>query len=36
MGVTVSTTVTEIDPRTFKVLRTFRVGHEPQHVRGRN
>jgi len=27
-----SDTVTEIDPRTFKVLRTFRVGHEPQHV----
>jgi YVTN family beta-propeller protein len=27
-----SDTVTEIDPRTYKVLRTFRVGHEPQHV----
>ncbi|HEY4571825.1 MAG TPA: YncE family protein [Kribbella sp.] len=27
-----SDTVSEIDPRTFKVLRTFRVGHEPQHV----
>jgi YVTN family beta-propeller protein len=25
-------TVTIIDPRTYKVLRTFRVGHEPQHV----
>jgi YVTN family beta-propeller protein len=27
-----SDTVTEIDPRTYKVVRTFRVGHEPQHV----
>ncbi|MGZ0149713.1 YncE family protein [Kribbella sp. WER1] len=27
-----SNTVTEIDPRTFKVIRTFRTGREPQHV----
>jgi YVTN family beta-propeller protein len=25
-------TVTEIDPRTYRVTRTFRVGREPQHV----
>jgi YVTN family beta-propeller protein len=27
-----SDTVTVINPRTFRVLRTVRVGHEPQHV----
>ncbi|WP_427887197.1 YncE family protein [Kribbella sp. GL6] len=27
-----SNTVTEIDPRTYKVIRTFRTGREPQHV----
>jgi len=27
-----SDTVTVIDPRTYRVLRTVRVGHEPQHV----
>ena len=27
-----SDTVTEIDPRTFKVIRTFRTAREPQHV----
>ncbi|HEY3513777.1 MAG TPA: YncE family protein, partial [Kribbella sp.] len=27
-----SDTVTEIDPRTYKVIRTFRTGREPQHV----
>jgi YVTN family beta-propeller protein len=27
-----SNTVTEIDPHTFKVVRTFRTGTEPQHV----
>lgn len=29
---TKSNTVTEINPRTFKVVRTFRTGTEPQHV----
>ena len=27
-----SNTVTEIDPHTFKIVRTFRTGTEPQHV----
>jgi YVTN family beta-propeller protein len=27
-----SDTVTEIDPRTYKVIRTFRTAREPQHV----
>ncbi|GAA1108663.1 hypothetical protein GCM10009630_01990 [Kribbella jejuensis] len=27
-----SNTVTEIDPRTYKVIRTFRTAREPQHV----
>ncbi|MGW7683396.1 YncE family protein [Kribbella sp. NPDC054772] len=27
-----SDTVTEIDPRTYKVIRTFRTGRQPQHV----
>jgi YVTN family beta-propeller protein len=27
-----SNTVTEINPRTYKVIRTFRTGREPQHV----
>jgi YVTN family beta-propeller protein len=27
-----SDTVTEIDPRTYKVLRTIRTGRQPQHV----
>ncbi|GAA1619261.1 hypothetical protein GCM10009744_02400 [Kribbella alba] len=27
-----SDTVTEIDPRTYKVVRTFRTGRQPQHV----
>ncbi|GAA3078477.1 hypothetical protein GCM10010530_01320 [Kribbella aluminosa] len=27
-----SNTVTEIDPRTYKVIRTFRTGRQPQHV----
>jgi YVTN family beta-propeller protein len=27
-----SDTVTEIDPRTYKVVRTLRVGRQPQHV----
>ncbi|MGZ4633540.1 MAG: YncE family protein, partial [Actinomycetes bacterium] len=27
-----SDTVTVIDPRTYKVLGTYKVGHEPQHV----
>ncbi|HZX03197.1 beta-propeller fold lactonase family protein [Kribbella sp.] len=27
-----SNTVTEIDPRTYKVIRTFKTGREPQHV----
>jgi DNA-binding beta-propeller fold protein YncE len=29
---TKSGTVTEIDPATYRVLRTFRAGREPQHV----
>ena len=29
---TISNTVTVIDQRTMKVIRTFRVGNEPQHV----
>jgi len=29
---TMSNSVTVIDPKTFKVLRTVAVGHEPQHV----
>ena len=28
----IDNTVTIIDPRTYKVMRTIRVGHEPQHV----
>ena len=27
-----SNTVTEIDPRTYRVIRTFRTGQQPQHV----
>jgi YVTN family beta-propeller protein len=27
-----SNTVTEIDPRTYQIVRTFRTGREPQHV----
>ena len=27
-----SDTVTEIDPRTYRIVRTFRTGREPQHV----
>jgi YVTN family beta-propeller protein len=27
-----SDTVSEIDPRTYKVTRTFHTGHQPQHV----
>jgi YVTN family beta-propeller protein len=27
-----SNTVTEIDPRTYRIVRTFRTGREPQHV----
>ena len=29
---TKSDTVSVIDPRTYKVIRTIRVGHQPQHV----
>jgi YVTN family beta-propeller protein len=29
---TISNTVDVIDPETFKVIETFNVGHEPQHV----
>jgi YVTN family beta-propeller protein len=29
---TISNTVSVIDPETFKVIDTFNVGHEPQHV----
>jgi YVTN family beta-propeller protein len=29
---TLSDTVSVIDPATYKVIRTLRVGHEPQHV----
>ncbi|GDY59463.1 hypothetical protein SVIO_100860 [Streptomyces violaceusniger] len=29
---TLSDTVSVIDPEKFKVIRTFRVGHQPQHV----
>jgi YVTN family beta-propeller protein len=29
---TLSDTVTVIDPATYKVIDTFKVGHEPQHV----
>ncbi len=27
-----SNTVTEIDPRTYRVVRTLKVGRQPQHV----